>query len=375
MPAPTPSGLPTANRLPAQLSAALIREKAMELGFDLIGFAPAGPVPGAADFVDWLRNGYQGEMDWLARDPERRADPNLVLPNVRTVVMVGLSYDTQAVPYHILQDPSRGRIARYAWGLDYHEVMTPRLRELGEFISGVSRAYVDTGPVMERAWAEVCGLGFIGKNTCLIHRERGSFMFLGAVLVGEEIEDERLTTDDNPLNRKAKCGCGNCTRCLTACPTHAFPQPGVLDARRCISYLTIELKGSIPLELRPHMGNWLFGCDICQDVCPYVKRFSAPTRSILGPAFYAGRIGITPRLGWWRCCGFTPATFRERYKNTPLVRTKRRGLLRNACVAAGNWGSDEALPALRALANDDNEEPLIREHAEWAVEKVLAVGG
>src|SRR5215212_2535227 len=160
------SSMPATQRL----SASLIREKALELGFDLIGFAPAGPVPGAADFVDWLRNGYHGEMGYLARDPERRGDPQLVLPNARTVVMVGLGYDSQAVPYHILQDPSRGRIARYAWGLDYHEVMTPRLRELGEFISSASRAYVDTGPVMERAWAEACGLGFIGKNTCLIHR-------------------------------------------------------------------------------------------------------------------------------------------------------------------------------------------------------------
>ena len=359
-----------------RLSAALIREKALELGFDLIGFAPAGPVPGAADFVDWLRKGYHGEMGYLARDPERRGDPQLVLPNARTVVMVGLGYDSQAVPYHILQEPSRGRIARYAWGLDYHEVMTPRLRELGEFISHASRAYVDTGPVMERAWAEACGLGFIGKNTCLIHRERGSFLFLGAVLVGEEIDDLPLTIDVSDVNgsagnRKAKCGCGNCTRCLTACPTQAFPQPGVLDARLCISYLTIELKGSIPVELRPHMGNWLFGCDICQDVCPYVRRFSTPTRSVLSRAFVP--------FDWERAAPklidvmqLTPAAFRERYKNTPLVRTKRRGLLRNACVAAGNWGSDEALPALRALWDDANEEPLIREHAAWAVQHIVA---
>jgi len=371
MPIPSPSHPPGTPRL----SAALIREKALALGFDLIGFAPAGPVPGAADFVEWLRNGYHGEMGYLARDPERRGDPQRVLPNARTVVMVGLGYDTQAVPYEILQDPSRGRIARYAWGLDYHEVMTPRLRELGEFVSEHSRAYVDTGPVMERAWAEACGLGFIGKNTCLIHRERGSFLFLGAVLVGEEIAEESDEGERSRegVNRKAKCGCGNCTRCLTACPTHAFPQPGVLDARRCISYLTIELKGSIPVELRPHMGNWLFGCDICQDVCPYVRRFSTPTRSILGQAFMP--------FDWDRAAPklldvlqLTPTAFRERYKTSPLVRTKRRGLLRNACVAAGNWGNAEALPVLRARMDDGDEEPLIREHAAWAVQQIVAGG-
>ena len=361
----------------APLTAARVRARALELGFDLIGFAPAGPVPGAAAFLDWLRNGYHGEMGWLAREPERRTDPQLALPGARTVVMVGLSYDTQAVPYDVLQDPSRGRIARYAWGLDYHEVMTPRLRELGEFIAAhsrtPSRSYVDTGPVMERAWAEACGLGFIGKNTCLIHRERGSFLFLGAVLVGEELGGELGDEAEGPSSRKAKCGCGNCTRCLTACPTHAFPQPGVLDARRCISYLTIELKGSIPVELRPHMGNWLFGCDICQDVCPYVRRFSTPTQSALGRAFVPLDMErAAPKL--IDVLQLTPAGFRARYRNTPLVRAKRRGVLRNACVAAGNWGSEDALPILRALSQDEDEEPLIREHAAWAVQRLLAVG-
>jgi epoxyqueuosine reductase len=359
------------------LSADLVREKAIELGFDLVGFAPAGPTPGARAFLDWLSAGHVGEMSYLAREPHKRADPRHVLPSARTVILVGLSYETQAVPFNVLQDPSRGRIARYAWGLDYHDVMTPKLRELGEFISRESRAYVDTGPVLERAWAEACGLGFIGKNTCLINRERGSFLFLGAVLVAEEIGDWGLeivpiqspipNLQSPSISRKSLCGCGNCTRCLTACPTQAFPQPGVLDARRCISYLTIELKGSIPIELRPHLGNWIFGCDICQDVCPYVRRYSVPTRNRLGQSFFPIDVErAAPKLS--DVLRLDRAAFNIRYKGTPIARAKRRGLLRNACVAAANWGSDEVVPVLRSLLND--EEPLVREHAEWALESI-----
>jgi epoxyqueuosine reductase len=355
------------------LSANLIREKATELGFDLIGFAPAGPTPGAALFEHWLAQNMHGEMRYLARAPQRRANPQHVLGNARTVVMVGLSYESLAVSLEFLQDPSRGRIARYAWGLDYHDVMIPPLRALAEFISKENRAYVDTGPVLERAWAEACGLGFIGKNTCLIHRTRGSFLFLGAVLVSAEIGDARLETElqpspnSPPQSRKSLCGCGNCTRCLTACPTQAFPAPGVLDARRCISYLTIELKGSIPENLRPHMGNWIFGCDICQDVCPYVRRYTTVAQSRLAQTFFpVDWDRAAPKLS--AVLALTPAAFNARYKATPLARAKRRGLLRNACVAAANWGGAEILPALRHLQND--EEPLVREHARWALDRM-----
>ena len=270
------------------LSRTQVTQMALNLGFDLVGFAPAGPTPGAQAFLDWLSAGFHGEMHYLAREPAKRLDPQLVLPGVRTVMVVGASYDTLSVPQDVLHDPSRGRIARYAWGADYHDVLTPRLRELGEQLAQVSRAYVDTGPVLERAWAQAAGLGFIGRNTCLINWSRGSFLFLGAVLLGEEILDFGLPIADspslasrsqpagvesNPLlnttealiqNRQSKIQnlkspCGGCTRCLNACPTQAFRGPGVLDARRCISYLTIELKGAIPVELRPQMGNWLFG--------------------------------------------------------------------------------------------------------------------
>lgn len=354
------------------------RDKALEMGFDLVGFAPVGPTPNAQAFVDWLAQGRHGEMGYLAREPHKRLDPRQVLPTAQTIIMVGVSYETLAVPPEVLQAPARGRIARYAWGVDYHDLITPRLREYGEWVAKESRAYVDTGPILERAWAEQCGLGFIGKNTCLINRERGSFFFLGAVLVNEELTIDHLAIDHSTapermsengrrssvVSRRALCGCGNCTRCLTACPTQAFPAPGVLDARRCISYLTIELKGSIPVKLRPHMGNWIFGCDICQDVCPYVRRYSAATQSAVGKAFYPVDVDrAAPKL--MDVLRLDRAAFNARYKGTPLVRAKRRGLLRNACVAAANWANPEVLPTLELLLQD--EEPLLREHAAWAI--------
>ncbi len=352
------------------LTAQLVIEQALALGFDLIGFAPAGPTPGADRFLRWLALGYAGEMSYLQRSADKRADPRLALPGARTVILVGVSYDTLAAPAELLTDPARGRIARYAWGADYHDTLTPRLRQLGEAIARESRAWVDTGPVLERPWAEHCGLGFIGKNTCLIHRTRGSYFFLGAILSPVELHaDEHPANADNPKsqipNRKSKCGCGNCARCLVACPTQAFSEPFVLDARRCISYLTIELKGSIPVELRPLMGNWIFGCDVCQEVCPYVRQYAHPTRerAFYPPAEWRMAPRLLDVLRWDR------AAFNARFKGTAVMRAKRRGLLRNDCVAAGNWGSPEALPALRALLDD--EEPLVREHAAWAIARII----
>lgn len=375
------------------LSLPHIQEKALSLGFDLVGCAPLEPAVDGGRFVQWLEAGYQGEMGYLARADavEKRLNPRRVLPGAKTMVMVGLSYETLAVPMAVLRDPRRGRIARYAWGLDYHDVMTPVLRAFGAWLSRESRAYVDTGPVLERAWAERCGLGFIGKNTCLIHRKRGSFLFLGAVVVGEAIDHGPLPIDhlvaptDTVVQRATDAsdasmvngklamvnGCGSCTRCLTACPTNAFPAPGVLDAQRCISYLTIEQKGSIPEHLRPYLGNWVFGCDICQDVCPYVRRFSQPSVSPLAAAFRpldsaAAANAAAPLLS--ELLRLDAARFRARFGRTPLARAKRRGLLRNACVAAGNSGDAALLPLLRIL--EDDEEPLVREHASWAVGKI-----
>lgn len=343
------------------IPATALRAAALEAGFDLFGLAPAGPTPGADRFAAWLAAGNAGEMAYLARGAENRADPRLLLPGARWVAMVGVSYDSLAVPASTLGDPSRGRIARYAWGADYHDVLTPRLRALGEWVGARSRAWVDTGPILERAWAEQAGLGFIGRNTCLINRTRGSYFFLGAILIGDEIA---LEDSPEPATRKVNAGCGACRRCLDACPTEAFPAPGVLDARRCISYLTIELKGSIPIELRPRMGNWIFGCDVCQEVCPYVRRYATPTGWQAFHPVDAERAAprLLDALAWDR------DAFNQRFRGTALKRAKWRGVMRNVCVAAGNWGDPACLPLLERHAH--GEDVLVAEHAAWAIARI-----
>lgn len=376
----------------------LIKEKAYHLGFDLIGVAPADRAPHAEAYRRWLDQGYAAEMVWLAREPERRTDPRLVLPGVQSVVVVGLSYFTLDPPPDLWHDPSRGRIARYAWGLDYHEVMLPRLRELGNFVEKETgcilnrRAYVDTGPILERDFAAQAGLGFVGKNTLLINPRLGSYLFLGEILLDIELE-----YDEPALNGGANCRldaspplrrhlapppmegieggrlgtCGACTRCLTICPTHAFPAPYILNSNRCISYLTIELKGSIPLELRPLLGNWIFGCDECQEICPWVRRYSRPTQPSFPNCVWERGLSYDPERAAPKLLdlmGLDEAGFRARFKGTPLLRAKRRGLLRNVAVALGNWGSPEALPVLEQALQDP--EPLIREHAGWAIEQL-----
>jgi epoxyqueuosine reductase len=375
-----------------------IQSRAMELGFDLVGIAPAGIAPHAKDYAAWVASGFAGDMAYLARDPDRRSDLDRVLPGARSIIVVGLNYHTIDLPDEIKQDPSRGLIARYAWGVDYHDLMTPRLEELAQFVREESRietkVYVDTGPVLERDWAQAAGLGFIGKNTCLIHPRRGSWLFLGVVITDVPL-DPSPSDRSNPANsgaspspagernplawgeddaagaevppraapRKdtAQIGCGTCTRCLAACPTNAFPAPYVLDARKCISYLTIELKGSIPVELRPLMGNRIFGCDICQDVCPWPTRFAAPTQE---RAFYPVDLDrAAPKLN--DLAQLSEEDFKRRFAGTPILRAKRRGLLRNVAVALGNWGSTEARAALKTLARDPD--PLIAEHARWGL--------
>ncbi|MEW5957359.1 MAG: tRNA epoxyqueuosine(34) reductase QueG, partial [Chloroflexota bacterium] len=269
------------------------------------------------------------------------------------------------------RSPARGRIARYAWGLDYHDVMLPRLRTLGDFIKKETgrdlkqRAYVDTGPVLERDFAAQAGLGFLGKNTLLISPRFGSYLFLGEILVDIDLEYDEPASDGGgpPGESKRRGTCGRCTRCLTICPTHAFPAPYILDSNRCISYLTIELKGAIPVELRPRLGNWIFGCDECQEICPWVRRYSQPTPK---PFLSYEPDRIAPRLV--ELLALDDRGFQARFKGTPLRRTKRRGLLRNVAVALGNWGSPEALPVLAQALHDP--EPLIREHAAWAISQI-----
>ena len=360
----------------ARAWARAVKEKARELGFDRVGIAPAGPSPHGDAFLQWLQRGYAGEMRYMAREPQRRLDPRHLLPEVRSIIVVARDYWVPASVEGLLSDPSRGRISRYAWGKDYHDVLKPRLFALDAFLRHLSgrehyaKAYVDTGPVLERAWAERAGLGFIGKNTCLIHPRLGSWMFLGVLLVPEILDPDPAPEllSSSPLRWRLPDGqvgtCGTCRRCLDACPTGAFEEEYVLDARRCISYLTIELRGPIPRHLRPQMGNWIFGCDVCQDVCPWNRRFARPSDE---PAFTPDPDRIAPPL--LELIALDEEGFRQRFRKTPIMRAKRRGLLRNVCVALGNWGDPVAVPALSAVLLQDAE-PLIRGHAAWALGRI-----
>lgn len=349
-----------------------IKDKAINLGFDLVGIAPAIAAPHAQAYQRWLDHNYHAGMDWLARQPQRRMTPQLVAPGAESVVVVGLSYFVLDPPAEVWADPARGRIARYAWGLDYHEVMLPRLRELGDFIAAEAgpnttrRAYVDTGPVLERDYAALAGLGFVGKNTLLIKPGMGSYLFLGEILVDVALDYDEPALDGATGSHR-RGGCGQCTRCLQVCPTHAFPAAYIVDSNRCISYLTIEHRGSIPVTLRPLLKNWIFGCDECQEICPWVRRYATnwPTRENF-LAYHPNQ--VAPQL--IDLLQLDEAGFKARFKGTPIARTKRRGLLRNVAVALGNWGNAAALPVLERALNDP--EPLICEHAAWAISQITA---
>ncbi|MBI3911490.1 MAG: tRNA epoxyqueuosine(34) reductase QueG [Armatimonadetes bacterium] len=334
---------------------AALRERAYSLGFELFGVAAATPAETRAAYEEWLAAGYAGEMAYLGRDPARRADPRRAWPDTAAILVVGLNYRPVEEESQARSDPTRGRFARYALGDDYHEVLATRLRALlatarelgGPEVEG--RVYVDTGPLLERDLAARAGLGWFGKNTMLLNRRYGSYFFLGALLLNVPL------TPDGPVSAH----CGTCTRCLNACPTGAFVAPYVLDARRCISYLTIELKGPIPRPLRPLVGNWVFGCDICQEVCPWNRK--APPGD--EPAFSARQGLPAPELV--ALLALTPEAFRERFRRSPVKRARRRGLLRNVCVALGNSGDRAVVPHLARALHD--EEALVRGHAAWAL--------
>jgi len=339
-----------------------IHAKAYHLGFDLVGITPPHPIPHLEAYRAWLAQGYHGKMGYMARPDrvERRNEPAKILPGVRSIVCVGLNYYPGPPPAQLGNALSRGRISNYAWGLDYHGLMTDRLEELAAFIDAQTekrvahRAYVDTGPVLERAYAARAGLGFIGKNTCLIHPRLGSWLFLGELLLDLELE---------PSSGEIGVDCGACQRCLEACPTGALVAPRVLDARRCISYLTIELKGPIPRKLRPLMDNWIYGCDLCQAVCPW-QRFARLTGERSLHAASPDRAApLLPDL-----VGMSEEAFRRRFKDTPILRIGRRRLLRNVTVALGNQGDEQAAPALAAALAD--AEPLVRGHAAWALGRI-----
>ncbi len=343
-----------------------ICERARDLGFDGAGIAPAHPAPRLDAYHSWISQGHHGEMGYMARPDrvERRENPDKIVPGACSVVCVGLNYYPGPLLTDLERDPSRGKVSNYAWGMDYHDLMLPRLEELAACI-GVEvqaetgrkvthRAYVDTGPVLERAYAAQAGLGFVGKNTCLIHPRLGSWLFLGEILVDVELE---------PTPGQMMPSCGTCRRCLDACPTGALLAPYVLDARRCISYLTIELKASIPRELRPLMDNWVYGCDVCQAVCPW-QRFAQPTKE---RSLRAGGLDrAAPRLS--DLIEMSTGAFEQQYEDSPISRIGRRRLSRNAAVALGNWGSEQAIPALARALTD--AEALVRGHAAWALGRI-----
>lgn len=336
------------------LSAATLKSAAKELGFNLVGVTRATPSPQLNAYLRWIDAGLHGTMGYMARPDRqaRRRDLNVILPGARSLVVVGLDYRSH-IPDALLTDPARGRIAAYAWGLDYHNVMTPRLETLAHMLHSNAKVYVDTGAVLERSHAHEAGLGFTGKNTMLIHPRRGSYFFLGEI-----VTDAEFDAYDAPQGKATMCG--SCTRCLRACPTHAFPAPHVLDARRCISYLTIEHKGWIDRELRAQMGNWVYGCDVCQDVCPF-QRFAPETGEA---AFKPSDVerAAPPLLD---LLALDDAGFQARFGGSAIARIKRERLVRNACVAAGNAQDEKHVPLLETLLDDTS--PLVRGHAAWAL--------
>jgi epoxyqueuosine reductase len=330
-----------------------LKRQASELGFSLCGICPASVPAGAARLNEWLAAGYAGEMHYLAGRREAYSDPNRVLDGVRSIVMLAMNYltDEPAVP-----GAGQGRISRYAWGdADYHDLIHKRLDALAQFFvdrvpSAAVRGVVDTAPLLEREFAEMAGLGWIGKNTLLLNRNEGSWFFLAALLTDVELEYDAAHETDH---------CGTCRACLDACPTQAFPQPYVLDASRCISYLTIELRDSIPHELRAGMGDWIFGCDVCQDVCPWNSRAPLTSQQEFAPRAHSNPIELISLFD------LDDAAFRERFRHTPLWRPKRRGLLRNAAIALGNRPTPAAVPALIRGLND--REALVRGACAWAL--------
>jgi epoxyqueuosine reductase len=336
-------------------NASSIKSKARELGFEKVGVACLGDLPRAEFLREWLGRSFHGEMDYMARGPERREDPARLLPGARAIVVVAKNYNA---PGAHSEDPRVGRISRYAWGDDYHEVLLDKLHDLRRFLErlgGSAKVCVDTAAVLEKPWAQAAGLGWQGKHTNLLARDGGSWFFLGEVITDLDLEADPPHAEDY---------CGTCTRCIDLCPTRAIVAPYVLDSRRCIAYLTIEHRGAIPRELRPMMGNLVFGCDICQDVCPW-NRFAqvAPERE-----FYAREGNLTPSL--IELMALSREEFNRRFKDSPVKRAKYAGFLRNVAVALGNSNDPAAAPALvEALAH---EEPLVRAHAAWALARLGA---
>ena len=331
--------------------------KAQELGFGLCRVARCAPPPHGDEFSTWLDAGMAGEMSpWLERGRAKRLDPQAVLPGARSVIVLAMNY-WQGARSQEQSAAGTGRIARYAWGDDYHDTIEERLTALDDFLrerGGRQRYHVDTGPVLERDFAAQAGVGWHGKSTMLLHPELGTWFFLA----------ELLTTLDLAPDAPIPSRCGSCTRCLDACPTGAIrrDRPYHLDARLCISYLTIEHKGSIPVELRPLLGDRIYGCDDCLDACPWNRFAQASRETVFQARAVTAGLPLRDFLAW------TQADFSAAFKGSPIKRTKRRGLLRNVCVALGNVGTEDDLPALEQAVT--REEELIAEHARWAIARI-----
>lgn len=365
--AETPPGTTAITKVRAneRLKARLVKFAA-RIGFDSCRVAPVEPPDHAKEFREWLRDSAHGEMEYMQRGEEKRSDPQKILPGAKSIIVVALNYFQGAVEAAVSAAndekaaetaAATGRIARYAWGDDYHDVIARKLDKLDTFLAefgGEQKCYVDTGPILERDHAARSGIGWHGKSTMLIDPRLGTWFFLAEI----------LTTLELPRDEPQRDRCGTCVRCITACPTGAITAPHRLDARRCISYLTIELKGSIPLELRPLIGDRIFGCDDCLEACPW-NRFAKISRE---SAFAVRRSTVAISLRDY--LSLDDNEFREFFRNSPIKRIKRRGFLRNVCVALGNVGTTRDLPVLeRALAD---HEPLIAEHAAWAIERIRA---
>jgi epoxyqueuosine reductase len=334
-----------------------IKNEGQRLGFELVGISPVRVPPHEESFARWLRKNYHGHLDYMERTELLRRDPRLLVPWAVSIISVGMNYYT---PFKRVTPAERGRgwVSRYAWGDDYHEIIREKLEALLTFVREIGgdtvegRAFVDSAPILERDFAGTAGIGWMGKNTQLISPKKGSWFFLGELFTNLPLSYDQAIRDR----------CGQCDLCLKACPTGAFTGPYLLDARRCISYLTIELKGFIPRHLRPLVGNHIFGCDICQEVCPYnVKASSTHELS------YLPRQGLyAPELIGLLSIG--REEFRRRFRGSPILRAKRRGFLRNVAVALGNNAGPEAVPALTHALND--EEPLVRGHVAWALGRI-----
>lgn len=332
-----------------------------QMGFDSCRIAACDVPAHASEFRQWLRDGAHGEMNYMQRGEEKRCDPQKVLPGAKSIVALALNYfQGNESRRSSRQLGITGRIARYAWGDDYHNVMEAKLEKIDEFLSsfgGQQKYYVDTGPILERDHAAQAGIGWHGKNTMLIDERLGTWFFLAEI----------LTTLELPIDEPVEDRCGTCERCIKACPTGAITAPHRLDARRCISYLTIELKDSIPLELRPLIGDRIFGCDDCLDVCPWNRFAQVSHETAFSPRESTTGMSLRQYLE------LTDAQFRQLFKNSPIKRIKRRGFLRNVCVALGNAGDASDLPGLERAAADP--EPLVAEHAAWAIEQIAARHG